>query len=155
MAASQTVSASTDIYSDPKVVYDLISDLPRMGEWSPENCGGKWRGGATGAEVGAKFKGKNKIGKRSWSTDVTITEATAPEKFAFQVTALGMPISVWSYEITPIASGCTVTETFEDTRSGFLTKVGGLLTGVKDRDAHNRPGMETTLANLKKAAEAS
>ena len=144
-----------DIAADPKVVYDLISDLSRMGEWSPENRGGKWRGGATGPEVGAKFKGKNKIGWRSWSTNVVVTEAAAPDRFAFKCSALGMPIANWTYEITPIASGCTVTESFEDTRSGFLKTVGGLITGVKDRDAHNKPCMEETLANLKKAAEAS
>ena len=150
-----TVSASTDIAADPKVVYDLVSDLTRMGEWSPENRGGKWRGGASGPEVGAKFKGKNKSGWRSWSTDVVVTEASAPEKFAFKVSALGMPVAVWNYDITPTATGCTVTESFEDTRSGFLKTVGGLITGVKDRDAHNKPCMEETLANLKKAAEAS
>ncbi|MBA3744198.1 SRPBCC family protein [Sporichthya sp.] len=154
MAASP-VSVSTDIASDPKLVYDLISDLPRMGEWSPENRGGKWRGGATGPEVGAKFKGKNKIGWRSWSTDVVVTDAAPAEKFAFKCSALGMPIAVWTYDITPTATGCTVTESFVDTRSGFLKVAGSLATGVKDRDAHNLPCMETTLANLKKAAEAS
>ena len=155
MATTEKVSASTDIAADPKIVYDLISDLARMGEWSPENRGGKWRGGATGPEVGAKFKGKNKLGWRSWSTDVVITEAKAPETFAFKVSALGMPVAVWSYDITPTATGCTVTESFADSRSGFLKKVAPLLTGVKDRDVHNKTCMETTLANLKKAAEAS
>ncbi len=150
-----TVSASTDIAADPKIVYDLVSELTRMGEWSPENRGGKWRGGASGPEVGAKFKGKNKSGWRSWSTDVVVTEASAPEKFAFKVSAMGMPVAVWSYDITPTATGCTVTEGFEDTRSGLLKKVAPVLTGVKDRDTHNKTCMETTLANLKKAAEAS
>ena len=149
------VSASTDIAADPKVVYDLISDLPRMGEWSPENCGGKWRGGASGPAVGAKFKGKNKIGWRQWSTDVVVTEATAPEAFAFKVSAMGMPVADWAYRITPTASGCTVTESFTDHRSGMLTFLGGILTGVKDRGTHNTDCMQTTLANLKKAAEGS
>ena len=155
MAPSEKVSVSTDIAADPKIVYDLISDLPRMGEWSPENRGGRWRGGATGPEVGAKFKGKNKLGWRSWSTDVVVTEARAPELFAFKVSAMGMPIAVWTYEIASSATGCTMTESFVDARSGFLKKVGGVITGVKDRDSYNRPAMETTLANLKKAAEAS
>lgn len=155
MTTPSPVSASTEILADPKIVYDLVSDLTRMGEWSPENRGGKWRGGATSAVPGAKFKGKNKMGWRSWSTDVVVTEATAPEKFAFKCSAMGMPVALWSYEITPNATGCTVTESFEDQRSGFLKKVAPVLTGVKDRDSHNKTCMETTLANLKKAAEAS
>jgi uncharacterized protein YndB with AHSA1/START domain len=155
MATSSKVSASTDIAADPKVVYDLITDLPRMGEWSPENRGGKWRGGATGPAVGAKFKGRNKLGWRSWSTDVVVTEAQAPERFAFQVSAMGMPVAKWSYEIAPSATGCTVTESFTDARSAFLVKAGGVITGVKDRASYNKQAMETTLANLKKAAEAS
>ena len=149
------VAVSTDIAADPKVVYDLVSDLARMGEWSPENQGGKWKNGATGPAVGAKFKGKNKIGWRQWSTDVVVTEASAPESFAFKVSAMGMPVATWAYRITPTTSGCTVTETFTDARSGMLAKVGGVITGVKDRCTHNTSCMETTLANLKKAAEAT
>ncbi len=155
MSTTEKVSASTEILAEPKTVYDLISDLPRMGEWSPENRGGKWRGSATGPEVGAKFKGKNKLGWRSWSTDVVVTEAKAPEKFAFKVSAMGMPVAEWSYEITPTPTGCTVTESFEDARSAFLTKAGGVITGIKDRATYNQQAMATTLANLKKAAEAS
>lgn len=155
MTTTPKVSASTEILADPKIVYDLISDLPRMGEWSPENRGGKWHGGASGPKVGAKFKGKNKLGWRSWSTDVVVTEATAPEKFAFKVSAMGMPVAQWSYEITPTATGCTVTESFEDARSAFLARAGGVITGVKDRATYNKEAMATTLANLKQAAETS
>lgn len=151
---TQPVSVSTDIAADPKIVYDLISDLSRMGEWSPENCGGTWKGGASGPAVGAKFKGRNKIGWRRWSTDVVVTEASAPESFAFKVSALGMPVAEWGYRITPSGAGCTVTETYTDSRSGMLKKVGAVLTGVGDRDTHNQRCMQTTLGNLKKAAEA-
>jgi polyketide cyclase/dehydrase/lipid transport protein len=34
--------ASIEIHASPEAVYDLVSDLPRMGEWSPENIGGEW-----------------------------------------------------------------------------------------------------------------
>jgi Polyketide cyclase / dehydrase and lipid transport len=36
--------ASIEINASPEAVYDLVSDLPRMGEWSPENIGGEWQG---------------------------------------------------------------------------------------------------------------
>ena len=30
--------ASIEIHASPEAVYDLVSDLPRMGEWSPGEC---------------------------------------------------------------------------------------------------------------------
>ena len=38
--------ASIEINASPEAVYDLVSDLPRMGEWSPENIGGEWQAAA-------------------------------------------------------------------------------------------------------------
>jgi len=35
--------ASIEIHASPEAVYALVSDLPRMGEWSPENIGGEWQ----------------------------------------------------------------------------------------------------------------
>ena len=40
--------ASIEINASPEAVYDLVSDLPRMGEWSPENIGGEWQDGGSG-----------------------------------------------------------------------------------------------------------
>jgi len=59
------VSVSRDVSATPEEVWKLITDLPRMGEWSPENRGGTWAKGATGPAVGAHFAGKNKNGKKS------------------------------------------------------------------------------------------
>ena len=50
------VEVTKVIAATPERVYELVSDLPRMGEWSPENTGGSWIKGATGPAVGAKFK---------------------------------------------------------------------------------------------------
>ena len=69
------VTVERVIEASPEQLYDLVSDLPRMGEWSPESEGGAWRGGATKAVVGAKFRGHNRIGWRRWATTCTVTEA--------------------------------------------------------------------------------
>ena len=65
-------AASRDIAAPAEDVWALVSDLPRMGQWSPENKGGKWVKGATGPELGAVFKGSNKNGIRRWSTTVIV-----------------------------------------------------------------------------------
>ena len=56
--------------------------------------------------------------------------------------------------IAATAAGCTVTETWTDDRGALVTLIGRFVTGVADREAHNRAGMERTLAALKAAAEA-
>jgi Polyketide cyclase / dehydrase and lipid transport len=47
--------ASIEIQASPEAVYDLVSDLPRMGEWSPENIGGEWQGGVCRLQGTSRF----------------------------------------------------------------------------------------------------
>ncbi len=153
---SEDISGSIDIAAPPEKIWQMISDLPRMGEWSPENTGGSWKGGATAAAPGAKFKGTNVNGKKKWKIGtVVISEAEAPSKLEFFISSPPMKGATWRYEITPTATGCKVTETWIDTRSAPLKPdfVGKLVTGVADRKSFTKTNIETTLANLKKAAE--
>lgn len=59
-AMTYNVAVVREVSASPEKVWSLVTDLPRMGEWSPENLGGEWLDGATGAAVGAKFRGNNK-----------------------------------------------------------------------------------------------
>jgi uncharacterized protein YndB with AHSA1/START domain len=148
-----TVSVTQDISAPAELVWALVTDLPRMGEWSPENLGGEWVKGATGAAVGARFKGRNKNGSKAWSTSVKVNEVDAPKKFSFSLMALGKNWCDWVYEIAPSGAGCTVTHSWIDHRSKFANRLGKLVSGVADRSEHNRRNMEATLKNLKAAAE--
>ena len=148
-----TVSVTQDISAPAELVWALVTDLPRMGEWSPENLGGEWVKGATGAAVGARFKGRNKNGNKAWSTSVKVNEVDAPNKFSFALMALGKNWCDWVYEITPSGAGCTVTHSWIDHRSTFAGRLGKLVSGVSNRAEHNRRNMEATLKNLKAAAE--
>src|SRR4051812_3824382 len=46
------------VAASPELVYSVVSDLPRSGEWSPECTGGEWVSGTPGT-VGAVFRGSN------------------------------------------------------------------------------------------------
>ena len=70
-----TNEAKIHIEASPDSVYAMVADITRMGEWSPENTGGKWLGGASGAAVGARFRGTNRAGIAVWATNVTVTAA--------------------------------------------------------------------------------
>jgi hypothetical protein len=72
--------ATTAVRASAEMVYDRISDVTRMGEWSPENQGGEWLDGATGAAVGARFRSRNKR-KASWAATGVVTQADRDRVF--------------------------------------------------------------------------
>ena len=148
--------ASVTVQAPPERVWALVTDVTRMGEWSPENERGEWVDGATGAVVGARFKGYNRRGKSKWSTTCEITEADPGRSFVFVTGGATKPNTWWRYRFEPVEGGTLVTESFEMVKplgafSRWLTKA---TTGVTDRRADMEEGIRTTLANLKQAAEA-
>ncbi|MDQ1625627.1 MAG: hypothetical protein QOJ49_1125 [Actinomycetota bacterium] len=148
-----TAEARETIAADPVVVYGLVSDVTRMGEWSPETTSCSWVSG-DGAAVGARFRGVNHRGPLRWVTTCTVTSADPGRRFAFSVAFGPFAIAEWAYDITPSGGGCTVKESWVD-RRGLAMKSGSpLVMGIVDRAAHNRAGMEKTLAALKATAEA-
>jgi hypothetical protein len=147
------VHATIRVGAPPETVYALVSDVTRTGEWSPENLGGRWLGGATGPEVGARFRGVNRRDWRRWSTTCTVVTADPGRGFAFDVDVAGVPASRWTYDLTPDGQGTVVTETWTDRRPRWLAVAAGALMGIPDIRAHNRRNIETTLANLARSVE--
>jgi hypothetical protein len=127
-----------------------------MKEWSPENVGCEWIGDAREPVVGARFRGTNKNGRRSWKTVSTVVAAQPGREFAFEVKVGLLPIARWEYRFEPTAEGhCRVIETWSDQRGKLATLLGKPVSGVGDRATHNRAGMETTLERLGATAEAA
>src|SRR4051812_33266481 len=90
---------ATSVAAPPERVYALISDITRMGEWSPEATGGHWQRGANGPAVGARFRGTNRKGWRRWSTVNTVTAAEPGRQFAFRTTFGPLKVADWGYRI--------------------------------------------------------
>lgn len=130
------------------VLYALVSDVTRMGEWSPENVGGRWLDGVTGPVVGARFRGSNRRGWRRWSTTCTVVTAEPGRTFAFDVRVAGIRTSRWSYAFLPRGDRTEVTESWSDHRPRWLAVSAGAMMGIKDLRAHNEQNIRTTLANL-------
>lgn len=150
---SEPITVTREMAAAPERVWDLVSDVTRMGEWSPETTDASWVKGSTGPAVGARFQGANRNGKKQWKTGATVLEAEPGRCFSFLVSSMGLKVSEWRYEIEPTSSGCIVSETWID-RRGLLVGLGSpVVSGVKDRAAHNRIGMEKTLEGLAAAAE--
>ena len=147
--------ASIGISSTPETVYELVTDVTRMGEWSPETVSGQWIDGAVGPVVGARFKGVNQHGKARWSTKPRVVAADPGHEFAFVVPHLGRDITRWSYRFVPDGTGTTVTESFELLENvPWYLVLGDRLLGITDRKGDLESDMRRTLERVKAAVEA-
>ncbi|HEX7166251.1 MAG TPA: SRPBCC family protein, partial [Acidimicrobiales bacterium] len=61
------VQVSTTIGAPPDAVHAIVSDVTRMGEWSPECVRCEWKDAAR-----TRFKGYNRRGIRRWSTSSVV-----------------------------------------------------------------------------------
>ena len=149
---------SIDIEAAPEQVYELVSDITRMGEWSPECRRCQWKGGATGPAVGARFRARNK-GRRgpSWVNSPEVTVADPGREFAFNRSGPGIGSYTWRYVLEPTATGTRLTESYDVERhlAGPMNWMTRKWVGSDDRDADLRKGMEVTLQRIKVAAEAA
>ena len=149
----EPVRESMTIAAAPQQVWELVSDVTRMGDWSPETHSCEWKGSAKGPRPGAQFTGANRNGRRRWSTTCVVTCAEPGQRFAFEVSSFGLPVAAWSYEMVATEDGCRLTETMVDRRQAPMRVIGKLATGVSDRATHNRETIRKTLAAIKAAAE--
>ncbi len=148
------VSVSRDIHAPAATVWAAITDITRMGEWSPETYEATWNEGFDTAELGARWTGRNRNGEKEWVTEAEITEIVDGERFVFDCDWKGYVFATWGYEITPTDTGCTVTEFTSDHRPEEAKAGSSKISGVEDRAAHNTAGMHETLARLAAACEA-
>ena len=152
--SSQLVSI--DVAAPPAVVYDLLADITRMPEWSPEVTSCAWLGGATQAAPGARFRGWSRKGWRRWSTLSTVSHAERPARFEWHVRFAGLRVATWRYRFSADdAHGTAVTETVIDQRGRLLQTMSPFITGSRNRQTRNDETMHVTLERLKEAAERS
>lgn len=148
VVVERTIGASVE------TLWAMVADVTRMCEFSPENTRCEWIGSTKEPVVGARFRGTNENGKKQWKTVATIVDAQPGRSFAFVVKAGPFGVARWEYAFdgTP-DGGCRVTETWIDQRGIVARVLAGPVSGVTDREPHNRAGMETTLERLAAAAE--
>mgnify|MGYP000085346300 CR=1 FL=1 len=149
------LEVSRDIAAPPEVVYDAISDVTRMGEWSEECHACEWHEGFDGPVIGATFDGHNRNGKHEWTTQGKVIEADPGRAFAFECSMFDFHYSTWGYRIEPTATGCRVTEWSEDLRPESALEFSKQRSGVEDRAGRNQETMGGTLERLAATLEGS
>jgi uncharacterized protein YndB with AHSA1/START domain len=145
-------SATTVIDRPLPDVFQAVTDITRMGEWSPECVAGRWVEPAKGPATGAKFEGDNlakagPITLKKWTTTSEVTEYTPNEVFEF----VAEGYTTWRYEFEDRDGATSVTESFShDPYEGVQRFVYGTLA---QRPKSMVKGMQETLDRIKDALE--
>ena len=144
--------ASIEIAALPEVVYDLISDIPRMGEWSPECYRCEWLDGANAPMKGARFRGYNRRGPMRWERTAVVVTAVRGREFRFTTVndRTGRDETHWRYTMQQSPLGTELTESFQFVWCSLGTRAVEMF--LPRGNQVNR-GIEETLRRIKSAAE--
>ncbi|WP_395690221.1 SRPBCC family protein [Nocardioides sp.] len=139
--------------ASPEEVWALVSDVTRIGEFSPETFEAQWTRGSTGPEVGASFKGhvkRNGVGPTYW-TPCQVTACVPGEVFEFAVGSDAMTVNNWGYRLQAQNGGTLVTEYFRLEPALYLRAYWFVMGFLRGRT--NEKGMRTTLERMKAVVE--
>ncbi|ORW05421.1 SRPBCC family protein [Mycobacterium kyorinense] len=148
--AAPLLQAQVDINAPVAKVWELVSDVRRMPQWSPQ-C--RWMKPLGPVRQGTRTLNLNRRNFLFWPTTCTFTEVIPEQKLAFKVNANG---TIWSYELQPLPEGTRLIES-RHAENGVkpisTMTVNALLGGVDSFERELVDGMNTSLAKIKAAAE--
>lgn len=145
-----THSISLQILAPAERIWEVVSDVTNMGNWSPICRRCEWTQGA-GPVTGARFVGHNRLWGWRWSRECVVTESEPGRTFAFSTLLHGRESVRWRYEFAPADGGTHVTESYE-----IITEPRYLKLMPHVRRAFRRAaqrGMIATLERVKTATE--
>ncbi|MGO8938710.1 MAG: SRPBCC family protein [Mycobacterium sp.] len=152
MPTARRGHGSIDIAAPPDLVYDLIADVTRTGEWSPECYRCEWLDGATAAAPGVRFRGYNRLGLLRWERTAVVDTADRGRVFSFATVndRASREETRWCYTMEPSSSGTLLTESFQ-----FLwcSVPNRLAEALVPRGRQVNRGIDETLRRIKRAAE--
>ncbi|MBV8162516.1 MAG: SRPBCC family protein [Acidimicrobiia bacterium] len=134
-------------------VWDLVSDVTRIGEFSPETFEAEWIKGSTGPAAGAWFRGhvkRNQKGPTYW-TQCQVSKSEQNRAFEFTVMLGARPVNTWGYRLEAANGGTDVTEYFQLSQD-LGTRIYWALLG-RLRGKTNENGMRATLEGMKAVVE--
>ena len=162
-----TAIAEEVVAARPELVWDLVADVTRVGDWSPECIRAAWLGEPGRPQPGAGFTGHNRL-PDGFEYEVTcmVTETDRPRVFAWVVLDdsgdPARPSSWWRYRIDPLpGGGSRVLQRF--THGPGASYLRAAAANAPDRAAEIiaarrdelRANMSATLRAMKAAAESS
>jgi Polyketide cyclase / dehydrase and lipid transport len=148
------LSDSIHVTLDADRLYALVSDVTRMGAWSPV-CKACWWEDDTGPVAGAWFVGRNETPDRTWETRSQVVVAEPGREFAWEVNGGWVR---WGFAMEPVAGGTRLTESWRFLPAGiagfrqrYTDRADAEIAARSEAAEH---GIPVTLAAIKRTAEA-
>ena len=148
--AAELLQAEIEIAAPASKVWELISDLRRMRQWSPQ-C--RWMKAFGPLHAGVRTLNLNRRGRLFWFTTCTVVEVVPEKRLAFKV---DVNRTIWSYELEPHERGTRLIESrqAENGVTAFSNLTANAFFGGTTKfERELLEGIDISLAKIKAAAE--
>ncbi len=150
--ARMTLVASIEVAAGAQAVWEAVTAVERIGEFSPECVDAWWVPGFPARAVGGRFEGKNRVvagdDVYEWIRPCDVVTFDPPTEFAWTVGDRydATPATRWSYRVRSTAGGCVLEQEFrhvEDGLSGLRIAAEADPEGAGPLVAERTKGLET------------
>jgi uncharacterized protein YndB with AHSA1/START domain len=118
IARSATVEVMVD--APPTAVWAVVGDPTRTGEWSHECTTVEFVDGATTARPGARFRGRNRVGRNRWSRTSEIVAVDEGRSISWRTipSPLHNDSTTWTISVEPAdgAGATRIVQRYEITK---------------------------------------
>jgi uncharacterized protein YndB with AHSA1/START domain len=151
MPTPMPITATVQVDATPERVWEVVGDVSRMPEFSPELRRIKVLGGPV--SVGSRLLGLNRRGVVAWPTLSTVTRLEPGRAVAWKTRESG---ATWTYEIEPSGTGTRLTAR-RDLPAFTLgtTVLGPIIGGAAGHDRELAEGLASTLDRMRTAVESA
>jgi uncharacterized protein YndB with AHSA1/START domain len=122
---AMTLAASVEIPAPAAAVWDAVTAVERIGEFSPECVAAWWVPGFPASSLGGRFEGKNRVvdgdDVYEWIRPCVIVAFEPFTDFTWTVGDRfdGTPATQWTYRVRPQTSGCVLEQEFQHLADGL------------------------------------
>lgn len=104
-----TVEVSQRVDCDIATAWRYVTDITVPAQCSAELQSVEWLDGATGVELGSRFRGRNRndaIGE--WETVCEVVEVEDQRRWVWNVLGGDAPVASWGFEVEPAGDGVLI-----------------------------------------------
>ncbi len=106
-ADSPVVEVATSVPAPPSVVWALVTDIELPARFQGEFQGAEWLD--DGPALGARFKGRNARGERTWETTSWVVSYEPERSFGWAVSDPDKPGATWTFRLEAEEHGTLLT----------------------------------------------
>ena len=139
-------------------VWEVVSDVTRIGEWSHECHAARWMDDADGPSPGVRFRGRNRAGWVRWSRTCEIVTAVPLSQIVWRTvsTPLFPDSTQWRLQLEPTSDAQTlIRQSFTVLRAPWLLDrlYALLIPAHQNRDARLAQDLERVGAAARRGAQ--